>query len=189
MQGSSKILHQTCLCDRGPMARSLLLQHGGHGAGPGSGLCLGGRALVAEAGSWRFDWEKGGKGGKDWEKTGGFGGNMGKIWGTYGFFKSFLEEQMDFQNFFHGVGGKDRNPPRFYMFASNWCLETWVWVCNHMIQLGVKRCDTDWPVISLWTKHQVFFGIHCVGLTPNSWRKTAWNWSFPVFGRRYQGIN
>ena len=99
------------------MARSLLLQHGGHGAGPGSGLCLGGRALVAEAGSWRFHWGKGGKDGWFWWE---YGEDMGNIW--FFFLKSFLED--GFPELLEMELGEMTEIHGDDMFASNCCLET-----------------------------------------------------------------
>ena len=115
-----------------------------------------------------------------------YGEDMGNMWL---FFWSLSWNRWISRTFGNGVGGNDRNPRRWHVCIQLLFGNVSLGMQPYMIQLGVKRCDTDWPVISLWTKHQVFFGIHCAGLTPNSWRKTAWNWSFPVFGRRYQGIN
>lgn len=105
-------------------------------AATGLGLALG---YVLGGVHWSPRPEAGGLIGKKVEKvekTGGFGGNMGKIWGTYGFFKSFLGEQMDFQNIFYGVGGKGpKSTAIFYV-----CIQ----LMFGNVSLGMQPYDTTW---------------------------------------------
>jgi len=72
-------------------------------AATGLGLALG---YVLGGVHWSPRPEVGGFIGEKVEKTGGFGGNMGKIWGTYGFFFLSLSWKMDFQNFWKWSWGK-----------------------------------------------------------------------------------
>ena len=78
-------------------------------AATGLGLALG---YVLGGVHWSPRPEVGGFIGEKVEKTGGFGGNMGKIWGTCVFFFEVFLGKWISRTFGNGVGGNDRNPRR-----------------------------------------------------------------------------